>query len=344
LPGLRLSPMLSTPELNLYAWKPRMKPLLIILDDWEGRIRSSACWDQLKDLVEIKFLKEPIDKAGDSEIEQAQFLMTLRERTVLNEQVFKRMPHLKLVLQTGGHAYHIDTSAAQKQNIAIALGRRVKAPLISVPELTFAFMLGLMHKVPQGNKIMQNGEWKPLTGRTLSGRRLGILGLGRHGSRVAHIASTAFNMEVVAWDRDGKNYDTNNGFKRLPLDELLETSDIVSIHLRLSKESTGLINKERLAKMKASAILINTSRGAIVDENALVEALRKDHLAGAGLDVFVQEPLAIDSPLRKLDNITLTPHIGWTVEEVFEEFAQIACRQLLEYLNGTLSNSELLQQ
>jgi D-3-phosphoglycerate dehydrogenase / 2-oxoglutarate reductase len=319
-----------------------MKPLLIILDDWEGHIQASACWNQLKDLVEIKFLKEPIGRTSDSEIEQAQFLMALRERTVLNEHVFRRMPDLKLVLQTGGHAYHIDIVAAKKQNIAIALGRSVKSPLISVPELTFAFILGLMHKVYQGNKIMQDGGWELLTGRTLSKRRLGILGLGRLGSRVAHIASTAFNMEVVAWDRSGNGFGTDNGFKRLPLDDLLETSDIVSIHLRLSKESAGLINKERLAKMKPGAILVNTSRGAIVDENALADALTKGSLAGAGLDVFIEEPLAIESPLRKLNNVILSPHIGWTVEEVFEEFAQIACMHLQEYLNGTLAGSELL--
>jgi phosphoglycerate dehydrogenase-like enzyme len=188
---------------------------------------------------------------------------------------------------------------------------------------------------------MHNGQWQLFTGRTLSKRRLGILGLGRHGSRVAQIASTAFNMEVVAWDRAANTYDTGKTIKRLPLDELLETSDVVSIHLRLSKESTNLMNKERLGKMKAGAILINTSRGAIVNENDLIEALTKGTLAGAGLDVFAQEPLAIDSPLRKLDNVILTPHIGWTVEEVFEEFAQIACMQLIEYLNGTLIKSEL---
>jgi len=197
--------------------------------------------------------------------------------------------------------------------------------------------------VHQGNKIMHNGEWKLLTGRTLSNRRLGILGLGRHGFRVAQIARSAFNMEVVAWDRIRNSYITTNSFKKLPLDELLRTSDIVSIHLRLSKESAGLLNREQLAKMKPDAILINTSRGAIVDENALADALMSGALAGAGLDVFAEEPLAIDSPLRKLDNVILTPHIGWTVEEVFEEFAQIACTQLLEYLSGELDSSELLQ-
>lgn len=321
-----------------------MKPLLLILDDWEGLLQRANDWNRLKDRVEIKFLKEALEKTEDSEIEQAQFIVALRERTILNEEIFKRMPGLKLVLQTGAHAYHIDVAAAHKRNIAIALGSRaLRAPLISVPELTFAFMLGLMHKVYEGNHSMQNGEWKLFTGQTLSKRRLGILGLGRHGSRVASIASTAFNMEVVAWNRNENNYKIDDDIKKLPLDQLLETSDIVSIHLRLSKESIGLINKERLAKMKRRAILINTSRGAIVDENALIEALRQGKLAGAGLDVFEHEPLSNDSLLRKLDNVILTPHIGWTVEEVFEEFAHIVRSQLLEYLDGTLATTEILQ-
>ena len=268
--------------------------------------------------------------------------MALRERTALNEQVFNRMPNLKLILQTGAHAYHIDAEAARRRNIRIALGRHVEAPMVSVPELVFAFALSLIHKLYVGNRAMQNGDWPLLTGRTLSNRRLGVLGLGRHGSRVALIASTAFNMDVVAWNREQNSYQGTNVFKRVSLDELLQSSDIVSIHLRLSEESTGLINAERLSKMKPGAILINTSRGAIVDENALIEALRNGPLAGAGLDVFGREPLAKDSPLRTLNNVILSPHIGWTVEEVFEEFAKIASTQLIEYFNGTLASSELL--
>jgi phosphoglycerate dehydrogenase-like enzyme len=317
-----------------------MQPLLLVLDDWEGLIRSSSCWQQIEHLVDIEFLDGPIGQADESKLARTQFLMAIRERTALNEAVFAKMPNLKLLLQTGGHAYHVDTAAAKSKGIEIALGRRVKAPLHSVPELTFALALGLMHKVPTGNFAIRNGKWPLLTGRTLANRRLGILGLGRHGSRVAHIASAAFNMEVVAWDRAGSP--AIPGIKRLPLDELLSTSDIVSIHLRLSKESTGLINKERLAMMRPDAILINTSRGAIIDEDALAEALQSGKLAGAGLDVFVQEPLPADSSLRKLNNVILTPHIGWTVEEVFEEFSRIACTQLAQFLEGKLDKSELL--
>jgi D-3-phosphoglycerate dehydrogenase / 2-oxoglutarate reductase len=319
-----------------------MKPLLLVLDDWEGRIALSPCWSQVKELVEIKLLSKPIADIADSEISEASFLMALRERTALTKEIFARMPKLKLVLQTGGHAYHIDQAAAQNMGIAIALGRRVKAPLITVPELTFAMMLGLMHKVPMAQKAMNLGGWQLVTGRTLNNRRLGILGMGRHGSRVAAIAKNTFNMEVLAWARSEATTQTPNDIPRLPLDELLSTSDVVSIHLRLSPESTGLLNEEKLQIMKPGAILINTSRGAIIDEQALISALKNGPLASAGLDVFTHEPLATDSPLRSLNNVILTPHIGWTVEEVFEEFAQIASTQLMQYLQGTLPESELL--
>lgn len=319
-----------------------MKPLLLILDDWEGNIARSSCWASLSEQVDIRFLSAPIDTIPDSDLSGANFLMAIRERTALTDKVFARLPQLKLVLQTGGHAYHIDEAAAQKRGIDIALGRRARAPLLSVPELSMAMMLGVMHLLPQAQQSMRTGQWPLLTGRTLNGRRLGILGIGRHGSRVAHMAKTAFNMEVVAWARPGATPTAPNDIPRLPLDELLRTSDVVSIHLRLSKESTGLLTAERLKMMKPGSVLVNTSRGAIVDEAALIDALTNGQLAGAGLDVFIHEPLSRDSPLRSLTNVVLTPHIGWTVEEVFEEFAQIACTQLQQYLQGQLTATELL--
>jgi D-3-phosphoglycerate dehydrogenase len=320
-----------------------MKPLLLILDDWEGRIAASACWEKLKEHVTIKYLDKPITAATDSEIGDTVFLMPLRERTALTETVLARLPKLKLILQTGGHAYHLDAAAAKKRGIVVALGRKVKAPLDSVPELTYAMMLGLMHKVPAAQPPMHAGAWPLVMGRTLAGKRLGILGIGRHGTKVAHIAKTAFNMDVVAWARPGSKNVHTNSIPRISLDELLQTSDIVSIHLRLSPESQGLMNADRLARMKKGSILINTSRGAIVDEQALVHSLTHGPLASAGLDVFTHEPLAANSSLRSLPNVILTPHIGWTVEEVFEEFAQIASTQLLQYLNGGLDAGELME-
>lgn len=199
-----------------------------------------------------------------------------------------------------------------------------------------------MHRLPEAQKALQRGDWPLLMGRTLAGRRLGILGLGRHGSRVARIAKDAFQMEVAAWDRSAAAKDDDAGIERLPLQELLAVSDILSIHLRLSPEFTGLLNRERLNMMKPGAILINTARGAIIDEPALVEALCSGRLSAAGLDVFAKEPLPVDLPLRSMEQVVITPHIGWTVEEVFEEFAEIACAQLLEYRSGKLSSTELL--
>jgi D-3-phosphoglycerate dehydrogenase / 2-oxoglutarate reductase len=317
-----------------------MKPIMIVLDDWEGRIAASAVWEKIKDQVDIKYLNgnEPVDLAIS---ENVGIIMALRERTRIDEKFLQRFPRLQLILQTGGHAYHIDLEPAKRRGVAVVLGRSVKAPLASVPELTLAMMLNLFHKIMEADRAMRNGEWPLLTGRTLQGKRLGILGMGRHGTRVAQIAEKAFGMEVVAWDRrDGKT-EKIFAVPRLPLEELLTTCDVVSIHLKLSDESTGLINAETLALMKTTAILINTSRGAIVDEQALINALQKKELAGAGLDVFEKEPLSVESPLRFMDNVICTPHIGWTVEEVFEEFAQIACDQLQAWLKGELFVTEL---
>jgi phosphoglycerate dehydrogenase-like enzyme len=189
---------------------------------------------------------------------------------------------------------------------------------------------------------MHNGGWPQLIGGSLAGRTLGILGYGRLGHPVARLAE-AFGMKVVAWDRTGSSPGSDEfGVTRLPLDDLLAISDVVSIHLRLSEESRGLLNREKLSKMKPSALLINTSRGAIIDESALIEALREKRLAGAGLDVFSTEPLPEGSELRQLPNVILTPHVGWKVRDVLHEFVEIAADQLEAWLNAGLSKSEVL--
>jgi D-3-phosphoglycerate dehydrogenase / 2-oxoglutarate reductase len=320
-----------------------MQPQLLVLDDWEGRIEAASCWEQVKQEVEIRFLKTPVADLSVADGAPVEYLLAIRERTALTADVVERFPNLRLVLQTGGHAYHIDRAAMKRRGILVAVGRRATTPLVSVPELTVALMLSIMHRLPEAQQALPRGEWPLLLGRTLAGRRLGILGLGRHGARVARIAADAFQMHVVAWARADRGTDAATGIARVPLPELLATSDIVSIHLRLSPESTRLLNRDRLHLMKPGAILINTARGAIIDEPALVEALASGRLSAAGLDVFATEPLPSDSPLRSLGNVVLTPHIGWTVQEVFEEFAQIAGTQLMDYRAGHLSSTELLR-
>jgi len=179
-------------------------------------------------------------------------------------------------------------------------------------------------------------------GGSLAGRTLGILGYGRHGRPIARLAE-AFGMKVIAWDRTGTRPKPDEfGVRRIPLDDLLERSDIVSIHLRLSDESRGLMDREKLWKMKPGAILINTSRGAIIDEAALIDALRAKRIAGAGLDVFAVEPLPSSSPLRTMSNVLLTPHVGWQVRDVFHEFVEIAADQLDAWLKNELPKSDVL--
>jgi phosphoglycerate dehydrogenase-like enzyme len=314
---------------------------LIVLDDYEGQLAAAPAMSRLRKLADVTILDRPIKTSDRPDLKNYQVLMALRERTQLDEKFFAACTNLKLVLQTGGHAYHLDEAAATKRGILVALGRRASRPTVVVPELAFGFMLGLIRKIHPLTTQMSKGKWPQEIGGSLAGRTLGILGHGRHGRPVARIAS-AFGMDVVAWDRGSSYKKEDPPVKRLPLDDLLSTSDIVSIHLRLSEASRGLLNRERLAKMKPTALLINTSRGAIVDEDALVEALLENRIAGAGLDVFAIEPLPASSQLRILSNVLLTPHIGWMVDDVLHEFVEIAADQLAAWLKGQLPIAEVL--
>ena len=315
---------------------------LLVLDDFEGELAAAPAMDRLRQLADVEIWNRPLQQADYPLLQRFHTILALRERTKLDSQLFAACSELELVLQTGGHAYHLDKTTASQKGIVVALGRRVTKPMVVVPELAFGLMLGLVRHIYSLTVEMQNGTWPQAIGGSLAGRTLGILGYGRHGRPVARLAE-AFGMRVIAWDRTGNSLGPDEfGVQRLPLDDLLAQADIVSIHLRLSPESHGLLNWEKLGKMKPGAILINTSRGAIVDEPALVEALREKRLSGAGLDVFAVEPLPATSPLRTLPNVLLTPHVGWQVRDVFQEFVEIAADQLEAWLKGTLTAKEVL--
>jgi phosphoglycerate dehydrogenase-like enzyme len=315
---------------------------MIVLDDYEGELAMAPAMERLRQLAEVQVLDRPIPPDEYYILKDVQVLLALRERTRLDARFFGACPNLELVLQTGGHAYHIDQAAATKQGIVIALGRRVSKPTVVIPELVFSLMLGLVRQIYPLTTEMRDGGWPELIAGSLAGHTLGILGYGRLGRPVARLAE-AFGMRVVAWDRTGSSLGNDEfGVTRLSLDNLLAISDVVSIHLRLSEESRGLLNRETLWKMKPGSILINTSRGAIVDEPALIEALRKKRLAGAGLDVFSTEPLPPTSELRTLPNVLLTPHVGWKVRDVLHEFVEIAADQLDAWLHNGLSKSDVL--
>jgi phosphoglycerate dehydrogenase-like enzyme len=320
-----------------------MTPRLLVLDDYEGRIAGAPATALLRELADVTVLDRPLGDGDNSALAGVRVLLAIRERTRLDAALLARLPDLELVLQTGGHAYHVDQEAATGRGIVVALSRRATMASASVPELTFGLLLAVLRRIHPLAAELAGGAWPAAMGGTLAGRTLGILGLGRHGRPVARIAA-AFGMVVLAWDRDpGREYpDDEPVAERLPLDDLLERSDVVSVHLKLSPASTGLLDAERLARLRPGAILVNTARGAIVDEQALVEALRSGRLAGAGLDVFATEPLPAGHPLRTAPNVVLTPHIGWKVEEVFTEWAEIAAEQLAAWLDGRLPAAEVL--
>ncbi|MDQ4054364.1 MAG: hypothetical protein M3237_16905 [Actinomycetota bacterium] len=325
------------------------RPVLLMLDDREGLVRSAPGMAGLRDVCDVRVADRPLADIPDEDLTDVRLLLAVRERTLLDAATLARFPRLELLLQTGTHAYHADADELARRRIPVALGRRARAVRAAVPELTLLLMLACLRRLGEASKGISRGEWPALVGRTLAGRRLGVLGLGRHGRRVAELCH-ALDMDVVGWDRTGEREGSATPSGRrgpdditlLPLNDVLTTSDVVSVHLRLSDESTGLLDGKRLRAMKSGSVLVNTARGAMVDEHALMQVLRTGPIAAAGLDVFTEEPLPDRHPLRSLSNAVLTPHVGWTTEEVLTEYAEIAAQQAIDYLSGDLDPDDLL--
>jgi phosphoglycerate dehydrogenase-like enzyme len=237
-----------------------------------------------------------------------------------------------VIAQTGSHAYHIDFAAAAECGVIVA--KAAGGFSNGAAELAIGLMISVMRQIPAADAAVKRGEWRtPLT-QVLHAKTLGIIGLGNIGRHVATIAR-AFGMRVLAWSpRLTDDAARAGNAERRELDALLAGSDIVSIHLTLSPQSRGLLNAARLALMKPTACLINTARGPIVDEAALIAALGSGRLAGAGLDVFDTEPLPAGHAMTKLPNVVLTPHLGWPTDEAYARFADAAADALLAYRDG----------
>jgi phosphoglycerate dehydrogenase-like enzyme len=321
------------------------RPRVAVVGDYEGVFERSEHVRGLRERADVRVFGEPVSAAQAArELQGFEVLIAMRERTPFPAALLEQLGALELISQSGGHAYHVDLDAAARLGVLVAVGRPPGSggPRPSVmPELVFGLLFGLLRELPTLHAAMARGDWPASLGRAARGRTLGVLGMGRHGTAVAR-AAQAFGMEAVAWgptltDDRARAADV----ARLELDELLGRVDVLSIHLRLSDESRGLIDARRLALMRAGALLINTARGAIVDEPALVEALAAGRLAGAGLDVYTDEPLAADSPLRTLPNVLLTPHVGWTVDRVIEEFVEDTTTHVQRYLDGRLDADAL---
>lgn len=320
----------------------RPAPRVVVLDDYEGFLARSPVLSALDGRIELVPYDRPLREADlEAALRDVPIVIALRERTPFPADVLARMPDVELLLQTGGHAYHIDRDAATSSGIAVALGRASIRPSPVIAELVVGLMIAWYRGIVPAVQGMRSGAWPAQPGRLLRGRTLGILGLGRHGITVAR-AAKALGMRIVAW---GPSLTVERAaaeeVELLSLPRLLTQADIVSVHLRLSPESTGLIGARELELMGPNTFLINTSRGAIVDEDALLAALRDRRIEGAALDVFTHEPLPPDHPFRFLDNVICTPHIGYTVDAAFDDFARTSVSQLDAYLRGEL-DPELL--
>jgi phosphoglycerate dehydrogenase-like enzyme len=315
-----------------------------VLDDYQRAFQNSEAIQRLRDKADVQILTErfPSEEAVVSALKGAQAIIPIRERTKFPASLLHALSDLEFISQTGNHAYHVDLAAATEAGIIVAMAPGSN----STTELTLGLMLAVMRRIPQSDQAIRRGEWPLVLGYVLRGKTLGILGLGKIGTEVA-VIGRAFGMKVIAWgptltpERAARSQVTY-----MDLDDLLRQADVVSVHLTLSEKSKNLLNESRLRLIKKSAYLINTARGAIVDEKALVKILRERAIAGAALDVFVEEPLAADHPLLQLDNVVLTPHLGWPTDSGFAGFAEHAVENILDYMEGKLTrviNPDALQ-
>lgn len=300
-----------------------------ILDDIHSAWGNTEGVARLRERAEVAIFTEPVPAA---KLRGFDALIANRERTKLTREFLAELGTVRVIAQTGNHAAHIDFAAAEELGIAIAQASGGYS--IGAAELAIGLALALMRQIPSSDAAVRAGRWHvPLT-PVLHGKTLGLVGLGRVGGHVARLGD-AFGMRVLAWSpRLTDERAAAARAERRELDDLLAQADVVSIHVSLAPASRGLIDARRLALMKPTAYLINTARGPIVDERALVAALAERRIAGAGLDVFDQEPLPANHPLTRLDNVVLTPHLGWPTDDGYRRFADSACEALLAFWDG----------
>jgi len=280
-----------------------------VLDDYQNVALTMADWGPAAVEVTVHNRHYASNEAVVAAIDGFEIVVAMRERTPFTRALLARLPALKLLVSTGPRNPSIDLAAAAELGVTVCGTDALEYP---TAELTWALILGLMRHIPHEQANMRdNGHWQTQVGLDLHGRTLGLLGLGKLGAQMARIGQ-AFGMQVIAWSNNLRpERCTEMGATHVSLQRLISDSDVLSIHTQLSRRTEGLIGRVEFEKMKRSAFLINTSRGPIVREDALIDALRRGLIAGAGLDTFDVEPLPADHPLRHLPNVLATPHVGY---------------------------------
>ncbi|MDE2900146.1 MAG: D-2-hydroxyacid dehydrogenase family protein [Chloroflexota bacterium] len=310
-----------------------------VIDDYQNVASTLADWDSLPEGSQVDFYQDHLTDT-DALVERLRdydIIQLMRERTEFKAEILDALPNLRMLSGTGG-AYQNSIDIPHATELGIVLTRTGGSAGGSVEELTWALILGLSKRLREEDHETREGLWQTSLSPTLSGRTLGIIGLGRLGKRVAQIGQ-AFNMRLVAWSPwQTAERAAESGAELLSREEFFSTSYVISIHIPLSAESRGLVTADDLAMMQPNAFLINTSRGPIVDEVALVAALRAGTIGGAGLDVFDEEPLPKNHPFLSLPNTLLTPHIGFVTEEGYQSFYKSALANIKAFLAGEPTN------
>ena len=314
----------------------------LILDDYQNVALSLADWASLQPTVQTTALTQHFDNEDElvRHIEHADILVVMRERTPLTAELIGRLPNLKLVVTSGMRNASIDLHACAERYIAVCgTASSSAAPM----ELSWGLLIGLARHIGvESQALRNNGPWQQTLGLGLQGKTLGLVGLGKIGGEMAKVAQ-AFGMRVCAWSQNLTDARAAEcGVERMDsLHALMRTSDFVSVHLVLSERSRHLIDQDALAQMKPGALLINTSRAAIVDQQAMIAALQSGQLAGAGIDVFDQEPLPADHPLRQLPNVLATPHLGYVADSNYRTYFTQAVEDIQGWVSGAPRRSLL---
>ncbi|WP_096187172.1 NAD(P)-dependent oxidoreductase [Evansella halocellulosilytica] len=307
---------------------------ILVLGDFEDVYQStSAAYHLKKKGYEIISVTRPIEEQEMIQLaEGTDAIVLVRERTTLDRKLISMLRDVKLISQTGKGTAHLDLDALKDHDIEVTTTPGGSAS--SVVELTIGLMIGAARQFPLHQKLIEDDRWVQTPGMELNGKQLGILGYGTIGKRVAQVG-TALGMNIKVWRPTGSETEVlNDNMDVGTLEEVLKTSDVLSLHMRYSPEWKGFLSKERLQLLKNHAIFINTSRAAFVDEKALAQLIRSRKLAGAGIDVFSEEPL-VHNPYKGCDNIILTPHIGYITAEVLQRFAEAALYNIDKFFSKT---------
>jgi D-3-phosphoglycerate dehydrogenase len=308
---------------------------LAVLDDYQRVALTLADWSRVQAACEITVFDRnfgSVDEAAEA-LADFDIICTMRERMPIPAELIARLPKLKLIVVTGPYNRTLDVAACEARGIVVSATRSAGTEHPTA-ELTWALILGAARNLGTELRNVREGGWMATVGTTVFGKTLGVLGLGRLGTEVARLGR-AFGMEIIAWSPNLTAEKAEAGGARLVSKaQLFEQADVLTIHVVLSDRSRGLVGAEDLARMKSDAILINTARGPIVDEDALVQVLKAGRIGMAGLDVFGQEPLPADHPFRTLPNVLATPHLGYVTRDTYEVFFQDTVEDVEAFLAG----------